>query len=833
MTAVAEDSERVAPSPSGSGPFAVVFDSPSEAAIRTGDWLSGPKSGGSSLLQALLKHLCDEPVYLTSASKRLVNPQKAAIQKAEMLSCGGDLEAELLCAGIERALCLGPVGFGALTGARTLPAPTRTRGRWVAAPSGLLVLGTISPGLAVAEPEYYRDLEHDLVKFFNSDGPCPEPDVDLIELRSKKEVEEVVAELKGKTVSCDVETTGFSPKSEKMLALGLGLLGQNGTGVSYVIPEGLLELKGTWRQIQKLVNDDSYELVFHNAKFDLQQIHCNFDRHGLEFDPTEIHDTMMLSYALDERPMGKYRSHGLKRLTAVRYDAPDYDVEMGKWLKEWAVAEGEAKEGLRRDMHAYLALDVYYTARLFPDLWNECLLEDERLLDVYEKIFMPGTIALAQVEYHGMLLDRVMYEKVRDQLDEKAAVLSRRIKDAVGDETFSPGSPKQVKDYLYDELGLDLEVAIHATVTEVSELSARAEGIRSRGTYTDPARLQSSPTAAPVLKMLARGYPEHRTLLDDIVEWRNITKNAGTYIRGLLDRCDVDGRIHGSFNLHGTASGRLSSTNPNLQNVPPASHTGIPVRSGFKAPEGYSLIDADYKQLEVRVAAELSGDPTMIQMFKEGGDPHSKTSETIYGRSDVSHYERMLGKIITFGLLYGRSPDSIATGPEAEDIVARGGKRWEPSDVREFFGNLLREWNVYADWRARCRDAPYQDGEITFSLGRKRRFGFIPRHDGGKAGRRGINTPCQGTASDFCLWSLIRLHEKLKDYPAQVICTVHDALIVEVRDDVLDEVKEIVRTTMESDTLWPTAVPLAVDLKVSERWSQEDDEQYGSEFTED
>jgi DNA polymerase-1 len=330
--------------------------------------------------------------------------------------------------------------------------------------------------------------------------------------------------------------------------------------------------------------------------------------------------------------------------------------------------------------------------------------------------------------------------------------------------------------------------------------------------------------------MLARGYPEHADLLNDIVEWRNLTKNAGTYIKGLLARCDVDGRVHGSFNIHGAASGRLSSTNPNLQNMPPASHTGVAVRSGFKAPDGWSLIDADYKQLEVRVAAELSGDPTMIQMFKDGGDPHAKTSETIYGKPDVSHYERMLGKIITFGLLYGRSPDSIATGPEAEDIVARGGKRWEPDDVREFFGNLLSEWNVYAKWRQDCREAPYRDGEITFSLGRKRRFHFIPRHDGGRVGRQGINSPCQGTASDFCLWSLIRLHERLKDYPAQVVCTVHDSLLIEARDDVLGEVTEIVREVMEKDSLWTTEVPLAVDLKVSKRWSQDDDESYGGDY---
>lgn len=244
------------------------------------------------------------------------------------------------------------------------------------------------------------------------------------------------------------------------------------------------------------------------------------------------------------------------------------------------------------------------------------------------------------------------------------------------------------------------------------------------------------------------------------------------------------------------------------------------------APPGYSLLDADYKQLEVRVAAELSHDPAMKELFESGGDPHAKTSHIIYGREQVSHYERMLGKILTFGLLYGRSPNSIATGPEAEDITARGGKRWAPADVTEFFDNLLSEWHVYAEWRARCRQAPYEDGEITFSIGRKRRFDFIPRHDGGHTGRQGINTPCQGTASDFCFYGLIRLHTVLRPYRAQVISTVHDSLLIECHDDDLEEVIPLVEHTMTKDTLWPTYVPLAVDLKVVKRWGEDDDAQY-------
>lgn len=830
--------------PAGSGPLAIVLDTASESEVKAGQWLAGKRSGGQSLLKQMLLNYVDdlEEVYITSAVKCRPNPTKKAMQKKALLSCADDLKAELEGAGIEKVICFGPMGYGALTGAKALPAVTRTRGRWIDV-GPFNVLGSLPPGFAVAQQEYFRDLAFDVQKAFTTNGPQAPPDVDIWVVDDEDGLSEVWDFLVNFTVvSGDVETTGFSPHSHSMLAYGLGVLATSGEGTVIIFSEHLMDSVPAWKIIEWLTNDPEIEFVFHNAKFDLQHTKGNLERLGLTYDPANVHDTMMLHYALDERPMGKFKSHGLKTLSQQHFDAPDYDIEMGKWLKEWAGAHADLGdpelrdstevriEAMRDDMHRYLAFDVYYTARLYPDLWNECMAEDECLLDIYEKVYMPATVALAQVEYHGMLLDRPMYERTRDLLDERAATIHGRIVEAVGIPDFNPGSSVQVKAHLYETLGMDTKVAAAAADADVSGLSHLAEGIRSRGTYTDPARLLTSPTAAPVLKMLVRGYPEHANLLNDIVEWRNLTKNAGTYIKGLLARCDVDGRVHGSFNIHGAASGRLSSSNPNLQNMPPASHTGVAVRSGFTAPEGWSLIDADYKQLEVRVAAELSHDPTMIQMFKDGGDPHAKTSETIYGKPNVSHYERMLGKIITFGLLYGRSPDSIATGPEAEDIVARGGKRWEPDDVREFFGNLLSEWNVYAKWRQDCREAPYRDGEITFSLGRKRRFHFIPRHDGGRVGRQGINTPCQGTASDFCLNALIRLHERLKDYPAQVVCTVHDSLLIEVRDDVLDEVTEIVREVMEKDSLWITEVPLAIDLKVSQRWSQDDDEEYGGDY---
>lgn len=854
------------PRPSGGFELAVVLDSPNESEAKYGTWLHGKRGGASALLRQVLEHYVDlDDVYFCSAVNCRPNPKKKAMQKNAMHGCRGRLVGELREAGVDKVLCVGPMGYGALTSQKALPAITKVRGRWKQA-YGMNVMATLPPGFAIGEYEYFRDLARDVDKFFNTDGPEPQPDLEMVVLESVQELDEALEVIaRYPFVSCDLETTGFSARSDRPLACGLGVL-EGRDGIVYVLPEDMLESKKVWRRLQKLLNGPM-DVVFHNAKFDLQFFINLFAAFGLEYAPQNVHDTMMLHYALDERPMGKYKCHSLENIARVRYDAPDYGIKMSEWLPTFAGAPPELREEMRHNMHIYMSLDVYYTGRLFPDLWNECLEEDETLLDLYERLFMPGTLALAEVENHGILLDRPMFEDSSVHLQIKADEILERIRDHVGNDDFNPGSPMQVKKLVYDDLGMDLMAGIEAAEAQVvdsrgdskedtrkqqnaarssrntsletqalitemksdalANISSRKEGIRSRGTYTDPARLKSSPTAAPVLRMIARGYPDHAQLLEDICEWRNYSKNVGTYVNGLLRRCDVDGRIHGTFNIHGTASGRLSSTDPNLQNMPPASHTGIAIRSGFMAPEGWSIIDCDYKQLEVRMAGEMSHDPAMKELFESGGDPHSETSKIIYGREDVSHYERMLGKILTFGLLYGRSPDSIATGPEAEDIVARGGKRWGPNDVREFFGNLLGRWAVYAEWRQRCREAPYKQGEITFSIGRKRRFDFIPKHDGGHAGRQGINTPCQGTASDFCLYAVIRLTQELKPYRAHVISTVHDSILLECHDDDLEVVLPIVERVMTQDTLWETEVPLAIDMKVSKRWNEDDDTEYG------
>lgn len=791
---------------------AIVFDSPSERARTRDSLVVGGRGGEVELLRATIAAAGGDldDYYVCTAVNCAPNSSKKAMLNRCANACRSRLVEELRASGVSKVLCLGPIGFAELLDHERLPAITKVRGRWHHA-YGMNVMATLPPRYVLGERNYFPDLSFDIQKFLNTDGPDPDPEVRIIEPSTPAQLRRALQSLRdtSRAISCDLETTGLSPISDGILAAGLAVLDADGIGAEVVIIGlDLIDRGDTWRQLAVMLNDEDLELVFHNAKFDLQFFKTYIEHHGYEYRPSAIHDTMLLHYTLDERPMGRFGSHSLKNLARQYYDAPDYDIHMGRWLKEYLASDESHQSEMRVDMTTYLALDCYYTARLFPDLWNEALEESEGLLDLYETLLMPGSLALAEVEHHGIILDTEMFKSLGESLGRDADALADKLRSATGRPDFNPGSPKQVEEVIYHDLGLPFGVE---TVDGKVYHTARRGG------------LQEGPTAAAVLKGLARRYPEHQQLIEDIVAYRNLQKNIGTYVNGLLERVDTDGRIRCSFNLHGTATGRLSSSNPNLQNIPDASHTGVEIRGGFMAPEGYSIVEADYKQLEVRIAAWLSGDPVMREVFESGRDPHQEIAFSIYKKpkEEITHFMRWLAKNILFGLLYGRGHESVATGPEQEDIVERGGQRWTIEDVREFFDTLLAEWSVFAQWQEDQRAAGYRDGYVEMPTGRRKRFGFIPRQDGGYVGRASFNNPIQGTASDFTLSALINLHQDLPE-GATIISTVHDAIIFQVRDDLLPTVTEMIRSYMEERTLIQIDVPLKVDIDVSKRWGEKD-----------
>lgn len=793
--------------------IAIVFESANGTQKGKNDLWAGRKGGPVHLVRSTLAAAGIDPdeCYVCTAVNCQPNTKKKPMLNRAMNACRTRLVKELKLAGVEKVLCIGPIGFSALMSHDKVAAITKVRGRWHEA-YGMQIMATLPPGFMLAGTEgrnYFPDFAHDILRFATTERE-PDPDIEVWVPETLKELDEAFDWLEQHdTISCDLETYGLSPVANDILAAGFCVLDDNGHDATVVVvSERLIEKKKAWRRIAGILNDSGIELVFHNAKFDLQFLMTGLWERGITYAPANVQDTMLLHYTIDERPMGRFGSHALERLARVKYDAPDYGINMGKFLEEWAVASAYDREEMRQKMHVYLALDCYYTARLYPDLFNEALDEDEALLDLYENLLMPGSLALAEIERHGILLDVKMFEVSGVELDKKARRLQAKLQRETGRPDFNPGSPKQVQEVIYEDLGLPFGIE---TVGGKVYHTVRRGG------------LQEGPTAATVLKALARRFPEHTELIDDICEYRNYTKNIGTYVNGLLNRADVDDRIRCTFNLHGTATGRLSSSNPNLQNIPDASHTGIEIRGGFIAPEGYSIIEADYKQLEVRIAAWLSDDDNMRAVFESGRDPHQEIAFSIYRKpkSEVTHYMRWLAKNILFGILYGRGAESVAQGPEQADIIARGGQAWGVKDVENFYNSLLADWEAFAQWQEDQRALGYAQGYVSTPTGRRKRFPFIPRDDAGYVGRASFNNPIQGTASDFTLYALITLHARLPE-GACIISTVHDSLIFEVRDDLVPEVSELIRDVMENELLFDIDVPLKIDLDVSKRWGEKD-----------
>lgn len=799
--------------------IAIVFESPDARQIQRDDLAAGRKGGATDLVKQTLAAagIDIDDCYLTTAVNCTPNTKKKPMLNKAMNACRSRLIKELKMVGCEKVLCLGPIGFSALTSLERCAAITKVRGKWHQA-YGMNIMATVPPSFCLGERGYFPDFAHDIERFATTEGAEAYPDLEVWTPETLAEVTEAFEWLaQADAIGCDLETTGLSPVADDVLALGMCVLDENGHDATcVVISEKLMAKKKPWRLLGELLADKERDLIFHNAKFDLQFIKHGLEQRGLPYEPGNIQDTMMLHYAVDERPMGKFKSHSLKTLARVYYDAPDYDINMGKWLEEWAVAAPLDRDEMRRDMEIYMALDCYYTSRLFPDLWNEALEESEQLLDLYEDLLIPGTLALLEIEYHGFLLDVDMFRESSVELGIKANELKAKLQRDTNRPDFNPGSPKQVQEVIYNDPddpekpGLGLPFGLETVDGKVYH-TARRGG------------LQEGPTAAPVLKGLAYRFPEHTELVNDIVEYRNLTKNIGTYVNGLLERADVDNRIRGNFNVHGTATGRLSSSNPNLQNIPDASHTGIEIRGGFIAPPGHVLIEADYKQLEVRIAAWLSDDDNMRSVFESDRDPHQEIAFSIYRKpkSEITHYMRWLAKNILFGLLYGRGYESVATGPEQEDIAARGGQRWSIEDVKTFYDTLLGEWADFAQWQKDQRALGYEQGYIETPTGRRKRFSFIPRNDGGYVGRASFNNPIQGTASDFTLFALIQLHARLPE-GARIVSTVHDSIIFELREELVDEVSDLIKLVMEEETLFDIDVPLRIDLDVSKRWGEKD-----------
>ena len=581
------------------------------------------------------------------------------------------------------------------------------------------------------------------------------------------------------TIAFDTETTSTNVMDAELVGISLSV--ESGKAfyipvghVSEMAPNGQLKLKQVLEALSGSLCDRSISKVAHNAKYD----YVILKRLGLVVDPISS-DTMLSEWISDPSS----RNKSLKNLSLVRLGIEMQGIEeligKGKNQKNMSLVP-VAKASV------YAAADADMTLRLYSLLNEELQESDATNLLNMEISLIP---LLAQMEMTGVLLDTSYLNNLSSDLDTQIGLLTGEIKEIVGYD-FNLNSTQQLSSALFDHMGI---------------LPPRGTRRTASGHYS---------TAAGVLSSLSEDYEVVRKVLD----YREIAKLKSTYVDALpMTVNSATGRVHTSFNQTGTVTGRLASSSPNLQNIPIRSDVGRQVRRAFIAPSGSKLVAMDYSQIELRIAAHLSGDEFLTNAFQNGVDIHSSTASAVFdvALDDVNSEQRRQAKAVNFGLLYGMGPYRLAqstgiTLGEAEEFI-------------ETYFQRLPGVKKYLD---EIREFAQQNGFVQTLEGRKRYFPLLKSESGGdqasraRAEREAVNAPIQGTAADIIKKAMIEVGQLIKvDMPnVCLLLQVHDELLFECFDGEVEELVQMVRPVMES--AYKLSVPLKVDVNVGQNWEQ-------------
>ncbi len=577
----------------------------------------------------------------------------------------------------------------------------------------------------------------------------------------------------------DTETTSVRPMEADLV--GIALACQEGEG--YYIPVGHLRtvagqpqltLDLVAEQLGPVLADDGVVKYAHNASYDLIVLH----QHGMTVRGLEF-DTMIAAYLLD--PTG--RNLGLKGLAWQ---------ELGVEMTPIVELIGKGKSQLTMDQLSvdrvlpYAAADADMTFRLVPHLKSR--LEERQLWPLFTEVEMPLVSVLMDMERTGVALDVAFLEQMSHELHLRLSEVEQQIYQQVG-YPFNLNSSQQLSEALFTKLGLPVDGVPRG----------------KSGQYS---------TAADVLEKLQGSH----AVIDAILEHRQLSKIKSTYVDALpllVNR--RTGRLHTSWNQTGTVTGRLSSSEPNLQNIPIRTDVGRRVRQAFVAPSGSVLLGADYSQVELRILAHISGDENLLAAFRRGEDIHASTAASILGVpiDQVTADMRRLAKTINFGLIYGMSDWGLAARTELSQ-----------EEASEFISKYFAQFPRVRQYLAQVKQQAAEQGYVETLLGRKRYFPELrsgSRAHGSlksAAQRMAINHPIQGTAADIIKMAMIRLHHELQNrgLSSQMIMQVHDELVLEVPDVEFAGVQRLVKSVMEG--AYELDAPLKVDIKSGRHWGE-------------
>ncbi len=475
---------------------------------------------------------------------------------------------------------------------------------------------------------------------------------------------------------------------------------------------------------------------------------------------------------------GQIVLNGLKNYLHV-FKAADlekfFDMELAAYLiyPERDLGIRNEELGISND----LAATVKTLEKLAPQY--EKILTDNDLMKLYREIELPLTEILARMEMRGVFVDRARLKEKAAEMSERLAVIEKNIHELAG-EKFNINSPRQLAGFLFVTLNLP---PVKKSKTGFS-------------------------TDIEVLEELKERHPS----IPEIIKFRKLAKLKSTYLDGLGKLINADGRVHTNFNQTVTATGRLSSSDPNLQNIPVRTDDGKAIRALFVPGEGYDcILSADYSQIELRLLAHMSGDENLIDAFKNRQDIHARTASEVFDVpiEEVTPDLRRKAKAVNFGIIYGMSDYGLSqdlhiSRQEAGEYIVRYFERYP--GVKEFLDATVAQAHLH--------------GYVMTMFGRRRALYGINSNNFNQrslAERMAMNTPIQGSAADIIKLAMIRTEENLRGFDSRVIIQVHDELVVEAKKSELTEVEKILRDSMEN--VVKLAVPLIVDVHSGENWA--------------
>jgi len=576
---------------------------------------------------------------------------------------------------------------------------------------------------------------------------------------------------KAKVISFDTETTS----TEEMHAdlVGISLAVKEGAG--YYIPVGHksgtnLPLKQVIEALTKPLTDPKIGKIAHNAKYD----YIVLAKHGLRISPLTF-DTMLAEFIIDPSS----RNLGLKNLAFVKLGDEMTHIEelIGKGKKQVSMADVAIES-----VAPYAVADAETTLRLMPLQIQELKrVNGEKLL---AEIDLPLTPVLADMEMEGISLDLPFFEKMAKELSKRLGEIEKQIFDSVG-KPFNINSTQQLSDVLFKTLNLVPPDKGNKTAS---------------GHYS---------TAAGVLDELSGKHP----VVDWVLEHRELSKIKSTYVDALPAVVDANGRVHTSYSQIGAVTGRLSSNNPNLQNIPIRSETGRRVRNGFIASKGNVLLSVDYSQIELRIGAHMAQDEGMLAAFRAGEDIHTTTARAIYGVGPeaVTKNMRRHAKAINFGLIYGMSVFGLT---RTTDLTLAEAENFVKAYFQKFPGI-----KKYLDG---IRKQAASQGYVETLLGRRRYFPALQSKQNvqlkNREEREAINAPIQGTAADIMKIAMLRIPPALKKsgLKGKMLLQVHDELVLECPKTELKQTAHVIQEIMAN--AYQLDIPLSTEASFGENW---------------